>query len=82
VFKFGGGTRLKSDGEYELPICIVGTQLSGHFATRCLHDPHDLHVRIFPSGPEGFKCLVPRCDEGNPCPRPLPLLLRPPRRLP
>jgi hypothetical protein len=23
VFKFGGGTRLKSEGEYELPVCMV-----------------------------------------------------------
>jgi hypothetical protein len=27
VFKFGGGTRLKSDGEYELPVCMVGKQV-------------------------------------------------------
>ena len=24
IFKFGGGTKLKSVGEYELPVCIVG----------------------------------------------------------
>lgn len=24
IFKFGGGTRLKSEGEYELPMCLVG----------------------------------------------------------
>lgn len=24
VFKFGSGTRLKSDGEYEIPVCLVG----------------------------------------------------------
>jgi hypothetical protein len=27
VFKFGGWTRLKSDGEYELPVCMVGKQV-------------------------------------------------------
>ncbi|CAC5360727.1 unnamed protein product [Mytilus coruscus] len=27
VFKFGGGTRLKSVGEYDLPICMVGEQV-------------------------------------------------------
>lgn len=27
VFKFGGGTRLKSDGEYELPVCMVGNDV-------------------------------------------------------
>ena len=26
IFKFGGGTKLKSDREYELPVCIVGMQ--------------------------------------------------------
>ncbi|OWF53616.1 hypothetical protein KP79_PYT25470 [Mizuhopecten yessoensis] len=28
IFKFGGGTKLKSDGEYELPMCIVGKQVT------------------------------------------------------
>jgi hypothetical protein len=27
VFKFGGWTRLKSDGKYELPVCMVGKQV-------------------------------------------------------
>ncbi|CAC5412668.1 unnamed protein product [Mytilus coruscus] len=27
LFKFGGGTRLKSVGEYDLPICMVGEQV-------------------------------------------------------
>ena len=27
MFKFGGGTRLKSNGEYEIPICMVGKQV-------------------------------------------------------
>ena len=30
VFKFGGGTRLKSEGEYELPIYLVGKQVKLH----------------------------------------------------
>ena len=28
VFKFGGGTRLKSKGEYEIPICLVGKNVT------------------------------------------------------
>lgn len=24
IFKFGSGTRLNSEGEYELPVCLVG----------------------------------------------------------
>ena len=27
VFKFGGGTRLRSNGEYDLPMCIAGRQV-------------------------------------------------------
>ena len=27
MFKFGGWTRLKSDGKYELPVCMVGKQV-------------------------------------------------------
>lgn len=28
VFKFGGGTKLRSEGEYELPVCIVGKNVT------------------------------------------------------